>query len=71
MKNRNKISIITVCLNSEKTIQQTIISVKKQSYQNYEHIIIDGGSDDDTEKIIKKNLNQKIKFISFKKKRNL
>jgi glycosyltransferase len=68
MKNRNKISIITACLNSEKTIQQTIISVKKQSYRNYEHIIIDGGSDDDTEKIIKKNLNPKIKFISFKKK---
>jgi glycosyltransferase involved in cell wall biosynthesis len=49
-------SIITVCYNSEKTIERTITSLRNQSYQNFEYIIIDGGSTDSTLEIIKKNL---------------
>ena len=43
-----KISIITVALNSNKTISETINSVKRQKYQKnkIEHIVIDGGSTD-------------------------
>jgi len=48
-----KISIITVCFNSSKTIEKTFQSIKNQSYQNIEHIVVDGGSSDDTLKIIK------------------
>lgn len=49
-----KISIITVCFNSVKTIEQTIDSVVTQTYPNIEYIIIDGGSTDGTVDIIRK-----------------
>lgn len=50
-----KISIITTCLNSEKTIVYTLNSVFGQTYKKYiEHILIDGGSTDCTIKIIEK-----------------
>lgn len=47
-------SIITVSFNSEKTIERTIKSILNQTEQNYEYIIIDGGSTDGTINIIKK-----------------
>ena len=60
-----KISIITVTKNSEKFLKDCILSVKKQSYKNYEHIIIDGNSTDKTIKIIK-SFKGKIKFYKNK-----
>lgn len=48
-----KISIITVCYNSEKTIEKTIQSVASQTYKNIEYIVIDGYSGDSTSEIIK------------------
>lgn len=49
-----KVSIITVCFNAEKTIEQTINSVLNQTYQNIEYIIIDGNSKDKTLEIVGK-----------------
>ena len=49
-----KISIITVCFNSSKTICDTIDSVLKQNYKNIEYILVDGNSKDNTVEIIKK-----------------
>jgi len=49
-----KISVITACYNSEKTIEETIRSVVKQTYKNIEYIIIDGASTDKTLDIVNK-----------------
>lgn len=49
-----KISIITACYNSVNTIEQTIKSVIKQTYNNIEYIVIDGSSDDGTIDILNK-----------------
>ena len=62
-----KISIITICLNSEKTILSTLNSVINQSYKKIEHIIVDGGSTDKTISLIKKNKVKKTIFFIKKK----
>lgn len=48
-----KISIITVTFNSGATVKDTIESVLKQEYKDYEYLVIDGGSKDNTVDIIK------------------
>jgi glycosyltransferase involved in cell wall biosynthesis len=48
-----KVSIITVCYNSSQYIRSAIDSVLSQAYADIEYIIIDGGSDDGTLKIVK------------------
>ena len=48
-----KISIITISFNANDTIEKTLKSVVGQSYKNIEHLIIDGGSKDNTIDICK------------------
>lgn len=59
-----KISIITVCYNSAMTIEKTILSVAKQTYQDIEYIIVDGKSKDNTVSIIEKHKDVIHKWIS-------
>ena len=49
-----KISIITPTLNHARFIEDTILSVNNQDYKDFEHIVINGGSDDGTIDILKK-----------------
>ncbi len=50
-----KISIVTACYNSAKTINDTLRTIQMQTHQDIEHIIIDGGSTDGTLEILEKN----------------
>ena len=52
-KDNLKITIITVCYNSEKTIKTTLGSVANQTFEKIEHLIIDGKSTDKTISIVK------------------
>lgn len=60
------VSVITVCYNSEKTIERTILSVVNQTYPNIEYIIVDGLSSDHTRNIIERYADQykNVKWVS-------
>lgn len=67
--NNPKVSIISATFNSSNTLQKTIDSIYNQTYSNFEYIIIDGGSTDNTLEIIKKNFekfNGRLIYISEK-----
>ena len=62
-----KISIVTATYNSGKTLRDTMESVLRQNYDDFEHIIIDGGSKDNTLSIIKElepRYKGRLKWIS-------
>ncbi len=64
-----KFSIITVVKNDQENITKTILSVLSQKYKSFEYIILDGYSNDNTFKIIKKfNKNKKLKIFRAKDK---
>jgi glycosyltransferase involved in cell wall biosynthesis len=56
-----KLSFITCTYNRSQFLSKNIESVLKQKFKNFEHYIVDDGSTDDTEKIIKKY--KHIKYI--------
>ncbi|MBG6109880.1 glycosyltransferase involved in cell wall biosynthesis [Flavobacterium sp. CG_23.5] len=55
-----KISIITCTWNSEKYLEECLLSIKNQTFKDYEIIIVDGGSVDQTLDIIKKYNIEKV-----------
>ncbi len=64
--NYPKVSIITVCYNSERSILNTVKSVDEQTWKNIEHIIIDGGSTDKTLEIIEFHSKRISRLVSEK-----
>ena len=59
-----KVSIITVCYNSERTIESTVKSVLDQKYPHIEYIVVDGESNDGTLEILNKFSNRISKMVS-------
>lgn len=58
-----KLSIIIPTYNSEQFLETTLLSIKEQTYQNFEILIADGGSTDNTRKIAKSF--PFVKIVSF------
>lgn len=58
-----KLSIITICLN-EPNVEKTCESIVKQTWRDFEWIVIDGGSNADTLAIFEKYKGRIDKFIS-------
>lgn len=59
-----RISVVTICYNAAGFIEETIKSVVSQDYGNIEYIVIDGGSTDGTQDIIKKYSDSIDYFVS-------
>ena len=60
MKNEKKVSIIIPCYNEEDKIANCLISIQNQDYENYEIIVIDNNSTDETLSIL--SCLRKLKF---------
>jgi glycosyltransferase involved in cell wall biosynthesis len=58
-----KVSIVIPAYNSENTIERCLKSIKKQSYENFEAIIIDDGSIDDSLNVIQKFIENDDRFF--------
>lgn len=63
MNKDSLISIITITYNRANIIHKCIESIQKQTYTNYEHIIVDGASTDNTEGVVKSYNDPHIKYI--------
>lgn len=59
-----KITVITVCFNSAATISDALDSVALQTHPDVEHIVIDGGSTDGTQAIVRSRGSNIAKFVS-------
>jgi len=59
-----KISIITAVLNAAKTIDNCMRSIANQTYNDIEHIVVDGGSTDGTLEVLEKYKNRIAKMVS-------
>ena len=58
------ISIITICYNAASDLEKTIKSVRAQVFNDYEYIVVDGGSKDATSEIIKSNADVITTWVS-------
>ena len=65
--NKVKISVIVNCYNGEKFIFKSVNSILNQTHSNYEVIFFNNASTDNSENIIKKFKNKKIKIFKSKK----
>ena len=59
-----KKSIVTVCFNSADTIRDTLSSVARQQNADFEHVVVDGASSDDTLEIVREFTPQVARLIS-------
>lgn len=67
MEKNNQLGLVSICMpsyNAGKYIQETINSILNQSYQNFELIIVNDGSTDDTWEILQSQKDNRIKIFN-------
>jgi glycosyltransferase involved in cell wall biosynthesis len=65
MSEQPLVSIVIPCFNSEQTLDRALQSVLNQTYQNWEAIIVNDGSTDQTKKIIHMLKDKRIRYFEF------
>lgn len=59
-----KVTLITVTLNSAAVLDRTITSVQQQTFPRIEHVVVDGGSSDDTARLLERRLRPQDFWLS-------
>jgi glycosyltransferase involved in cell wall biosynthesis len=62
--NHPLVSVITPSFQGAKFIEDTIVSIRDQSYERIEHIVMDGGSTDETAEIVARHADTVSRFVS-------
>lgn len=63
MRTEPFVSVIIPCYNRSSMIEKTIKSLQEQTYTNYEIIVVDDGSTDNTEEVVKKLVDSKTSYV--------
>jgi glycosyltransferase involved in cell wall biosynthesis len=63
-RSRPRVTLITVTLNAARTLARTIESVQAQTFQDIEHVVVDGGSRDGTRELLRSMLRPQDTWIS-------
>jgi glycosyltransferase involved in cell wall biosynthesis len=59
-----RITVVTVSFNSARTIADTLASVARQDWPDFEHVVVDGASTDGTMKVVEAHAHDKLKALS-------
>ncbi len=69
--NATKVSVITPAYNAEKYISEAVESILDQTFSNFEYIVLDDRSDDDTAKIVEKYSEEDERIVLIRNPRRL
>ncbi|MFZ1331702.1 MAG: glycosyltransferase family 2 protein [Flavobacteriales bacterium] len=62
----NSLSVITICLNDRAGLERTFESVFSQTTQNFDLVVVDGGSTDGSKELIEQNKERVTRWVSEK-----
>ena len=67
VKSKSKVSVVVPAYNRAKVLKYSVESVLEQTYQNFEIVVVDDGSTDNTEEVIKSFNDGRIRYIKHEK----
>ena len=64
MKTKPEISVIMAAFNAEKYVKSAVDSILSQTFDNFEFIIVDDGSQDETAKVLQSITDDRVRILS-------